>query len=146
MFRRPRLARVAPTLTALSLLAAAFAWQWRSRPDLSNWDESRLTRELESFGYHVHFEPCDREGALLPTGYPRAVLAGVYAYRGEPADWDEIASRLRGDPWAWRGCVVATRGGHPAPEDGGYLAAGPWVFLGDPAELGRVARHLGLPR
>ena len=82
----------------------------------------------------------------MPTRHPRVVLAGVYACRGEPADWDGVASRPRGDPRAWRGCVLAIRGGHPAPEDDGYLAAGPWVFLGDLAELDRVARGLGLSR
>ena len=147
MSRRSRLARVALALAALCLLAAAFAWQChRQAPDLSAWDEPRLARELEGLGYHAHVEPRDREGALLPTGHPRAVLAGVYACREEPADWDEVMSRPRGDPRAWRGCVLATRGGYPAPEDRDCLAAGVWVLQGDPAELDRVARALGLPR
>jgi hypothetical protein len=142
---RPSPARLAAlSLAACTLTVTAATLCRRSPPDLAGWDEARLSRELEALGYHVHVEPKDREGGPLPTGHPRAVLAGVYACRGAPADWDEVASRQRGDPRAWRGYVLATRGGHPDPQDRGYLAAGPCVFLGDPAELDRVARGLGL--
>jgi hypothetical protein len=116
---RPRPARLAALSLSVCTLTVTAATLWRrSAPDLAGWDEPRLTRELEALGYHVHVEPKDREGAPLPTGHPRAILAGVYASRGEPADWDEVASRPRGDPSAWRGCVVAARGGDPAPAPG----------------------------
>jgi hypothetical protein len=146
--RRLHLARVLLAALTLSLPAATVTVvECRRRTaDLSSWDETRLARELQALGYRVHVEPKDREGALLPTGRPRAVHAGLYGCREEPADWEEVASRRRGDPRAWRGCVLAIRGGHPAPEDRDYLAAPPWVFQGDPAELDRVARVLGLPR
>jgi hypothetical protein len=134
------------TLTA-AVLAGAFAWQCRRhQPDLSGLDEARLTAELERLGYHVHVEPKDREGSLLPTGHPRTVLTGLYACRDEPADWEQVTSRQRGDPKEWRGSVFATPGGHPAPEDRSYLAAGPWILSGDPAELDRIAARFGVPR
>jgi hypothetical protein len=137
-------------LVALALTALATPvtlWQFHSRPPgRAAWDEARLAAELEALGYHCHLEPADREGALLPSGHPRAVLAGVYACREEPADWEQVASRQRGDPKAWQGCVFATTGGHLAPEDRNYLAAGPWILSGDPDELARIARALGLPR
>jgi hypothetical protein len=145
--RRPAVTlTVALALTA-AVLAGTFAWQClRQQPDLSALDEARLAAELERLGYHVHAEPADREGPLLPSGHPRAILGGVYGSRQEPADWEQVASRQRGDPREWRGCVFATAGGHPAPEDRSYLAAGPWVLSGDSDELDRIAGALGLPR
>jgi hypothetical protein len=145
MSLRPRLARVALNLTVLSVLAAAFAWQWRSRPDLSNWDEPRLARELEGLGYHVHLEPKDRPPVRGDDGRWRGTLAGLYACRDEPADWGEVANRPR--TGRWFGCIVAVRGSHNSPPaDPEYLALGPWQLYGDPAELDRIAGALGVPR
>jgi hypothetical protein len=145
--RRPAATLTGALALTAAVLAGAFAWQCRrQQPDLSGLDEARLTAELEGLGYHVHAEPADREGTLLPSGHPRAILAGVYGSRQESADWEQVASRPRGDPKAWPGCVFATTGGHPAPGDRNYLAAGPWILSGDPDELDRVARALGVPR
>ena len=145
--RRPAVILTAALALTAAGLAGAFSWQClRQQPELSGLDGARLTAELERLGYHVHAEPADREGPLLPSGHPRAILGGVYGSRQEPTDWEQVASRQRGDPREWRGCVLATRGGHPAPEDRSYLAAGPWVFAGDFDELDRIARALGLPR
>ena len=48
----------------------------------------------------------------------------------------------------WRGVVVARRSapGLDAVTSPEALQAGPWLLLGDPAELDRVASALGLPR
>src|SRR5262249_62287530 len=74
-------------LAALSLAAVAAAFWLRPRPpDLSGWDSPRLSAELRRLGYRVHEEPTDGEGCLLPTGHPRAVLAGRSGCRGAPTD------------------------------------------------------------
>jgi hypothetical protein len=150
--RRPAVPRTVALALTAAVLAGAFAWQCRRhQPDLSGLDEARLTAELERLGYHVHAEPADREGALLPTGHPRAVLAGLYACRDEPADWEAAAAEPRTYDEDWRGSAVATplrgRWVPPTPADAeDHLDAGPWLFFGDPAELDRIARGLGLPR
>jgi hypothetical protein len=148
MSHRSRVVRVAQALAALALLAAAFAW-WHlhAAPDLAGWDEARLTRELEALGYHVHAEPRDRALGWGPDGRFRTALAGVYAAREEPADWGEVAARTRADARAWRGCMVAVPGRRGiSPGDPEYLAAGPWLLVGDPKELDRIAGRLGLAR
>jgi hypothetical protein len=130
------------------VLAALFQWHRRdARADPSSWDEARLARELESLGYRTRYEPADREIAG-PRG-PRLAQAGLYLARAEPADWDEVASRPRGDVRPWRGQAVATRRRSPY-ESGGdpreFLNVGPWVLYGDPAELDRISSELGLSR
>jgi hypothetical protein len=150
MFRRSRLARVALTLTVLSPLAAALAWPRRSRPDLSNWDETRLTRELESFGYRCHKVEADVR--VEWGGRSLVQYAGLWAARADdPRPWEEIVSRCCGAPerlWAGQGLVVVKRrhGGAAAPADPEYLEAGPFTFFGDPVELDRIAGRLGLTR
>jgi hypothetical protein len=131
----------------LAALAVTAVWHWpRPHPpaDLASWDEARLARELEGLGYHVHEEPRDREGGPGPKGFPRAVYAGLYVAKEEPADWEEVASRPRGDASRWAGCAVATRGRYAVPGRGDYLTAGPWLFYGDPALLNEVGRSSGL--
>jgi hypothetical protein len=94
-------------------------------------------------GYRVHAEPRDRPPTRGADGRYRGTLAGLYACRDEPADGEEVASRPRAGRWP--DCVVAWRASAAGrPPD--YLAAGPWVFFGDPAELDRIARGLGVPR
>jgi hypothetical protein len=152
MSRRSRIARVALALAALAMLASAFAWQCRQKPpDLSPWDEARLAEELEALGYHVRREACDREGSPGPAGHPHAVQAGLYACRQEPADWDAVCSTPRTYAKEWKGRVVAVRLRGPwlpaAPGDvQDHLVAGPWLFFGDEAELGRISRALGVSR
>jgi hypothetical protein len=140
------LTRPAVALLGLCCAAAALAaWEGRRPAVDATWDEGRLTAELKGLGYHVHAEPLDREGAPLPNGVRRPVLAGLYVSREGPADWDDVAAQR----WAgrWRGCAVALpHGGRPVEGDPRYLAAGPWLFFGDPAELDRVAGRLGLAR
>jgi hypothetical protein len=144
----PRRARLAAALTALALLAAAFAWPCRRRPpDPSGWDEPRLAAELQRLGYHTHAEPADRVADPGPGGRYRFALAGLYACRQEPADWDEVIGRGRSDARRWRGGVVAVRGSRSvSPGDPTYLALGSWTLFGDPAELDRVAATLGVLR
>jgi hypothetical protein len=150
MFRRSRLARVALALTVLSLLAAAFAWRCRSRPDLSNWDEARLTRELESCGYRCYKVEADVQ--LERGGGSVMQYAGLWAARADdPRPWEEIASRICGDRerlWAGQGLIVVKRrhSAAAAPADPEYLETGPFTFFGDPAELDRIAGRLGLTR
>jgi hypothetical protein len=143
--RRQRTARVLLAALAVALLAAASAWQCRPHPpDLSSWDGPRLARELEALGYQTHTEPADRAYRDAAGRY-RWALAGVYACRREPADWDEVAGRCRADARGWRGGLVAVRGSRGVPSgDPTYLALGTWTLFGDPAELDRVAAELGV--
>jgi hypothetical protein len=141
---RNRRARVLLALTALSLVAAAFAWQCRHQPPDLPADEAGLAARLQALGYHVHEEPADRR---TPEG--RLVLAGLYCWRdGAATTWEEGAAQMAGQAARWRGLVVARPaprglGAEPAPET---LQAGGWVLLGDPAELDRLARALGEAR
>src|SRR5262245_58856545 len=130
---RPRPARLAArSLAALSLAAAVTAavfWFHPRSPDLAELDEARLGQALERLGYHVHVEPADR-----PLGGNRVALAGFYVAREEPPSWEDVARLPRGDASSWRGCAVAVRRGGAPPGDPDYLAAGPWILSGDPAE------------
>jgi hypothetical protein len=139
-----RRSRVALALTALALMAAAFAWQCRPSAPVPA-DEEAPAERLRALGYHAHVEPRDREGGPGPRGAPLPVLAGLYVTREEPADWDDLAAQR----WSgrWRGCAVALpHGGCPLEGDPRYLAAGGWLFFGDPPLLDDIARRLGLAR
>jgi hypothetical protein len=142
MSRNQRLARLLLALTGLSLLAAAFAWQCR-RQDVPA-DEAALTARLTRLGYQSHAEPRDR--IVTVGGKPRLLAAGLYFVRAsalpDGAPWESVAA---GPPSRWRGVVVAKPRGpfEPAPDS---LAAGPWLLMGDPGELDRVAAALGLVR
>jgi hypothetical protein len=140
---RSRCARALLALTALSLLAA-FCWQCR-RGAAPPSDPEGLAAELRRLGYRVHVELADRtyrDGA----GRYRWALGGVYLARQEPASWEEVAGRLRGDPGPWRGRAVAVRGGRGSPPgDPAYRAVGGWQFMGDPELLAEVAGRLAPP-
>jgi hypothetical protein len=147
---RARLGCVALAAVSLGLVAPVAPVECRPRV-ASPADEGALAGRLRALGYVVHAEPRDRQGALLSTGHPRAVLAGLYACRDEPADWEAVASRPRAYGRDWRGCAVATplRGRWVPPtaddvED--HLVAGPWLLFGDPAVLDEIGRALGVPR
>jgi hypothetical protein len=140
---RRLIALAALSLAAVAVTAGVLLCRPRPPADLGSWDEARLAAELRAMGYHVHVEPKDREGAPGPNGHPRAVLAGVYACRDEPASWDEVASRPRGVASRWPGCAVAVRGKYAVPGRSDYLTAGPWLLYGDPEELDRIAWALG---
>jgi hypothetical protein len=142
----PRRARLLWLLAAPAALALALALQCRRPADPSGWDEARLVREMAGLGYELHAEPADR--LVGPAGAPRLLPAGLYFAR--PAalggrDWQEVAST----PFArgWRGLVVAKpRGPYGPTGTPDQLAAGPWLLMGDPAELDRIAGRLGLRR
>jgi hypothetical protein len=143
----PRARRLAVVGCCGLVLVVAALFQWHRQgpqPDLAGWDEARLARELEALGYHVHVEPCDR---VSPDG--RRALAGMYFWRDDAATtWEEAAAQMAGQAGRWRGLVVARPSPRslrvfPSPE---ALQAGNWVLLGDPAELDRIARAIGVPR
>jgi hypothetical protein len=145
--RPVRLAALSLAACALTVTATAVLVGRPRPPDPSGWDEARLAAELQALGYHTHLESADRDLGLGPDGRHHYVLAGLYLCHHEPPDWEWCASRGRQHPCGWRGCAVVVRGGRGAPPgDPGCLAAGPWLFLGDPAELDRIAGALGVPR
>jgi hypothetical protein len=140
---RTRTLTVTLPLAAL-LAAAAFSfWQWRRpRPDLAGWNQAKLVAEMEALGYRYHSEPRDRV-----TSLGRRALAGTYFWRdGAATTWEEAAAQPARLAGRWRGLVVARRSApgfvaEPSPE---VLQIGPWVVLGDPYELDRIALALGL--
>jgi hypothetical protein len=139
---RNRYARLLLAALALSLLAAA-VWQSRRPPaDLARWDEARLARELEALG----FKTAHVDDGVTPGG--RFTLAGRYFARpADPRPWAEIANLRRDhfDDPGWEGTLVALPRTQAVPlED--TLQVGPFTLYGDPAELGRVAAGLGVPR
>ena len=117
MSRRRRLALLALPLAAC---LAVVAWQCHRQPPALPADEAGLAGRLRRLGYVVHVEPADR-----PLGDNRVALAGLYASRGEPASWDDVASLPRGDPRLWHGRLVAVRRGGASAGDRDYLAVGP---------------------
>ena len=86
--------------------------------------------------------------SVRPPGAPRLLSAGLYFARPQALggrDWQEVAST----PFArgWHGLVVA-KPGAPFGTTGApdQLVAGPWLLMGDPDELDRIAGRLGLAR
>jgi hypothetical protein len=144
MPRRTRIARAVAALAALAACLAATTWQCRPRPpELSGLDESGLSWRLEALGYRAHEELADRVGA---GGKP--VYRGLYFARRDVAGpWEEVVSRPRGGAASWHGVLVARRrvaGVHV--DDPDALEVGAFALYGDPADLERIARALGLPR
>jgi hypothetical protein len=142
----PRRARLLWLLAVPAALALALAVHCRRAADPSGWDEARLAGEMKALGYELHAEPADR--LVGPEGSQRLISAGLYFARPEALqgrDWQEVASTplARG----WHGLVVAKpRGPYDPTGAPDQLAAGPWLRMGDPAELDRVAARLGLAR
>jgi hypothetical protein len=130
--KRSRYARVLLALAALALVAACFVGvECRPRPPGLPADEAGLAERLLGLGYRVHVEERDREGGPGPKGFPRAVYAGLYVAREEPAEWEELASRPRGDISRWAGCAVAVRGKYAVTEALAALAlANPRLLYG----------------
>jgi hypothetical protein len=141
--RRPAVPRTVALALTAAVLAGACAWQCgRQRPDLAGWDETRLVREMEALG----FKTARVEDGMTPDG--RFSLAGRYFARpADPRPWAGIANLRRDhfDSPGWRGTLVAVPRTQATPlED--VLQVGPLTLYGDPGELDRVSKALGVPR